>query len=112
METDYTVKVDYVNSQTGEHFQRIYPFSGYTNNMAFELKQVLYEVENVFFELENHKDRTEWSEESRTAFGKIRRKLLNSINNIQRLPETLHYKGLSCSSIPASEMIANLLDHK
>lgn len=112
MEMDYTVKVEYVNSQTGEHSQRVYPFAGYMNNMAFELKQVLYEVENTFFELENHKDRTEWSEESKTAFGKIRKKLLNSINSIQRLPETLCYKGISCNSMPASEMLAHLIDNK
>lgn len=112
METDYTVKVDYVNSHTGEHFQRIYPFSGYMSNMAFELKQVLYEIENVFFELENHKDRTEWSSESKTSFSKIRRKLLNGINSAQRLPETLCYKGVSCNSIPASEMLVNIIDHK
>lgn len=29
MESDYTVKVDYVNNQTGERFQRVYPFAGY-----------------------------------------------------------------------------------
>lgn len=112
METDYTVKVNYVNSQTGERSQRVYPFVGYMNNMAFELKQVLYEVENVFFQLENHRDRAEWSEESEVAFGKIRKKLLNSINSIQRLPDTLCYKGVSCNSIPASEMLAKIIDNK
>lgn len=112
MESDYTVKVDYVSNQTGERFQRVYPFAGYMNNMAFELKQVLYETENVFFELEDHKDRAEWSEDSKAAFGKIRRKLLNSINSVQRLPETLHCKGISINSVPASEMLAHMIDHQ
>ena len=111
METDFTVKVDHINKQTGEHYSRIYPFSAYCNNASFDLKQVLYEVENLFFKLENYKNREEWSDESQEAFSKVRKKLLNNINNIARLPETLHYKGSPCNSAPSGEMIAQIINN-
>lgn len=63
-------------------------------------------------QLEGFKDRSQWSAESETSFMKIRKKLLNSINGIGRLPESMHYKGQSCSTVPASEMIADIIDNQ
>ena len=109
---DYTVNTEFVNKQTGERYSRVYPFEGYCQNVSHELKQVLYQVENIFYRLENHKDRSEWSEESTEEFGEIRRKLLNNINNIARLPATLHHKGVPCTAIPANEMLANMINNR
>ena len=74
------------------------------------MKQVLFEVENLYQQIENHKARNDWSEESKESFSKIRRKLLNNINGIARLPGTLCHNGIPCNSIPASEMMARILD--
>ena len=111
MDSDYTVKVEYYNKQTGQKEQRVYPFTGYINNMAFELKQVFYEIENLFYKIEGYKERDNWSEESKNAFAKIRKKMLDNINNIARLHSTLCYKGIPCGSMPAGEMMAKLIDH-
>lgn len=69
-------------------------------------------MENICYQLENHKDRDEWTADTTEAFMKIRKKLLNHANGIARLPLTLHCKGVPINSVPASEFIANMIDNK
>jgi len=108
---DYTVVTEFVNKDTGEKLNRVYPFDAWCNNASFELKQVLYEVENVLSQFEG-KDREEWSAVTAEAFNKIRRKLLNNINGIARLPSALHCQNISISNVPVSEMLARIIDNK
>ena len=109
---DYTVKTEFVNKETGERFSQVFPFDAYCNNLSYQLKQVLYEVENAFYRSENYKDRDQWDEETKDAFVKIRKKLLNGINGIARLPNTLCYQGHSCNSLTGGEFIAKLINHE
>lgn len=111
METDYTVKYNYFNKETCMSITRVYPFTAYTNNISHDLKQLIGDIESVFCQMEGYKDRTFWSDESRKLFGEIRGRLLNNANNIQRLPETLCCKGVPINSMPASEMLAKIMDN-
>ena len=66
----------------------------------------------MFARLEDYKNPKEWSEESKSSFAKIRKKILNSMNGIARLPETLCRDGVPCNSVPVSKMIADMIDNK
>lgn len=112
LEQDYTVRTEFMNRDTGERYTRVYPLSSYCQNVSFELKQVLYEAESAFYRIENYKDRDQWSEESKDSFAKIRKKLLNHINGIARLPSELCYQGIPCNSVPASKILADMIDNK
>lgn len=107
---EYTVKVDYVDKQTGERFAKAYTLDSYVNNVSYDLKQVLFEVENIFSQIEDYKPKEYWSEESKDSFFRIRKKLLNHINGIARLPSTLCCDGIPINSVPASEMVADIIN--
>lgn len=112
LNSDYTVKTEFVNKNTGEHYSQEYPFDAYCNNISFQLKQVLYDVENAFYRAENYKDRDQWDDEQKELFGKIRKKLLDGVNGIARLPNSLNYKGRPCNSMTGGELIASLINRK
>lgn len=69
-------------------------------------------MENLFFQMEDYKEKADWSNESKEEFAKIRRGLLNCINGSQRLPETLCYKNTPINAIPAGELMAKLIDNR
>ena len=110
MDTDYTVKVELYNKNADERYTKVYPFGAYVNNIAYDLKQLLRDVENLCYQVEGYKERQDWSEESQETFGKMRKRLLNNINNIQRLPDTLCCKGVPINSMSSGEMMAKILN--
>lgn len=107
---DFTVKVAYKNKHTSELKEWTYDFRSYTEMMKRDLMRVIMEVEDVIYHLEDGKSKDEWDEDTMTRFQKIRHKLLDQANAIERLPQTLHYKNVSCSSVNLSEAIAEIIN--
>jgi hypothetical protein len=78
--------------------------------MKRELMRVIMEVEDTIYHLQGSRSKDEWDYETMEHFQKIRHKLLDQANAIERLPQTLHYKGVSCASVNLGEYLANIID--
>lgn len=107
---DFTVKVAYRSKDMTDTREWTYDFKQYTEMMKRELMRIIMEVEDTIYHLQGSRSKEEWDSETMEYFQKIRHKLLDQANSIERLPQTLHYKGVSCASINLSEMLANIID--
>lgn len=110
MNKDFTVLIDYLNKNMEQISQKKYSFQEYTNMLELEIKRMILDVEDAFYKLEDGKQKTEWKEDTTQSFNKIRHKLLDVANAVGRLPKTLHYKGVSCSEVKLSELIAEIVN--
>lgn len=107
---DFTVKVSYRNRDMSEPKEWTYDFKQYTEMMKRELMRIIMEVEDAIYHLQGSRSKDEWDTETMERFQKIRHKLLDQANAIERLPASLYYKGVNCSSISVSEMLANIIN--
>ncbi len=110
MNKDFTVQIDYMNRNMDHVDRKQYLFNEYTGMLELEIKRLILDVEDAFYKLEDDKQKDEWSAEAKQSFGRIRHKLLDIANAVGRLPKTLHYKGVSCSEIKLSDLIADIVD--
>lgn len=107
---DFTVKVMYRNKDAGDCREWTYDFRQYTEMMKRELMRIIMEVEDIIYHLQGSRSKDEWDSETMERFQKVRHKLLDQANAIERLPQTQHYKNTSCSSVSVSEVQARLID--
>lgn len=107
---DFTVKVSYRNKDSSDMREWTYDFKQYTEMMKRELMRIIMEVEDTIYHLQGSRSKDEWDSETMEHFQKIRHKLLDQANAIERLPQTLHYKGISCASISVSEFLADIIN--
>lgn len=108
--SDFTVKVSYRNRDTTDLREWSYDFKQYTEMMKREIMRVIMDVEDIIYHLQGSRAKEDWDTETIDRFQKVRHKLLDQANAIERLPTSLHYKGVSCASINVSEMLANIID--
>lgn len=111
MNNDFTVTIDYLNKELEQVNHKTYTFGGYAGMLELEIKRLILDVEDAFYKLQDGKQKNEWSEEATKSFTHIRHKLLDVANAVGRLPRTLHYKGISCSDVKLSEMIAEIVNN-
>ena len=103
---DLSVVTD-IRNRNGEFIeQRNDRFVTYTNMLSLEIKRIITDIEDVFYDCQGGKDKDHWDSEAQQKFSKLRHKLLDTANAIDRLPKNLRYKGLSCNSVPAADFIA------
>ena len=107
---DFTVKVAYRSKDMQELREWTYDFKQYTEMMKRELMRIIMEVEDTIYHLQGGQSKESWDTETMEHFQKIRHKLLDQANAIERLPQNLHYKGVSCASVSLSEILANFID--
>lgn len=110
MENDFTVKIDYRNKDLEKINERVYTFQQYVDMTKLELMRVIMDVEDIFYKKFGSKE--EWDDDASASFQKIRHKLLDQANAIERLPNTLRYKGVSCSARNLSEILAEIINNK
>ena len=107
---DFTVKVSYRNKDVSDMREWTYDFKQYTEMMKRELTRVIMEVEDVIYHLQGSRSKDDWDTETMDRFQKIRHKLLDQANAVERLPYSLHYKNVSCASINIGELLASTID--
>lgn len=108
---DFTVKVAYRNKETADMREWTYDFKQYTEMMKRELMRIIMEVEDTIYHLQGTRSKDEWDTETMERFQKIRHKLLDQANAIERLPNSLHYRGVSCANISSGELLANTINN-
>ena len=112
MDNDFTVLVEFMNRDLEKVGERVYTFREYADMIDLELKRIIMDVEDLFYDIEDGKPQEEWSEKNRSRFQKIRHKLLDQANAVKRLPTHLRYKGIQCDSMKLNHFIADFIkDH-
>lgn len=72
--------------------------------------RVIMDVEDVIYYLQDGKSKDDWDDGAMSRFQCIRHKLLDQANAIERLPQNLYYKDVTCMSVNLSEEIAKVLN--
>ena len=112
MDNDFTVLVEFKNRDLEKVGERAYTFNEYADMIDLELKRIIMDVEDMFYDIEDGKPQDEWSEKNHARFQKIRHKLLDQANAVKRLPSHLRYRGVPCNSIKLNQFIADFInDH-
>lgn len=106
---NFSVKIAYKNRDLEQVSEWVYDFEQYADMMKRELTRIIMDVEDVIYHLDG-RSKDEWDAETTERFQRIRHKLLDQANAIERLPQNLYYKGVNCMSINASEMLAEMID--
>lgn len=109
MEKDYTVRTffTYPDGQKKVEEFRLMEYVWYQSK---KIKQLLYEMENIIGRLESTSDKEKWDADTKRDFAKMRSHVFDAANAFLRLPSNLHYKGVPCCGIDASEAIAAMVD--
>lgn len=108
MINDYTVHIRYKNKFLEDIGDNVYTLPVYTNMLSLELKKCLNDIEDSFKQLIG--DDSVDLKKNR-AFMNIRGQILDAANGINRLPETMCYKGVPIKAINASDFISNVIDN-
>lgn len=69
-----------------------YTLECYTSSMKYELMRIITDVEDAFYIAQDNKQKEDWDENVLKAFVRIRHKLLDEANAIERLPKDLQRK--------------------
>ncbi len=110
MVQDYTVKITYRNETLKPVSQRVLPLNDYCREQRQTLMHVIADVETVFYSLLGNESKEDWPPEAVEAFQKIRHRILDAANNIERLPNNLHYKNTPISFMSGADYVASAID--
>lgn len=110
MVEDYKVKITYRNRSLENVSQRVIPLTDYCKEQKQMLMRIIADVENAFYALQNYKSKSEWPEEAINAFQKIRHKILDSANNVERMPQNIFYKDTNITAVDGSRYLADIIN--
>lgn len=68
---------------------KTYSLEDYTSMLKYSLLTVIADVENSFYFFQQNKQKKDWDPDAMASFLKIRHKLLDSANAIERIPAGL-----------------------
>lgn len=92
MQEDLRVKVTYRNEKMEPVITKEYTLDCYTSSMKYELMRIITDVEDALYIAQDNKQKEDWDENVLKAFVRIRHKLLDEANAIERLPQGLQRK--------------------
>ena len=103
--SDWIVKIEYKNQDLETVVEKEYDFMSYTSMLYMELMGIIKEIEDVFYDINNGKQKENWTPESMERFQKIRHKLLDEANSIRRLPQNLTHAGAHANQVTLGEYL-------
>ena len=107
-----TVKVAYRNKDTGNTDEWTYDFQQYAEMKKREIMRIIMEVEDVIYHMQGGNSKDDWDSQTMERFQRIRHKLLDQANAIERLPRNLYYKNVNCMNKSISEILASIIDQQ
>lgn len=112
MEDKFSVVINYKNKNMEDIGQHVFTLDEYTKMISNGLKYVITDVENSFYDMQNEESKDNWSQTVKMNFNKIRHKLLDYSNYIERLPQSIKY-GASCgNTVSASGFVADIINER
>ena len=100
------VKVTYRNHALEDVCTKTYSFCEYTEMLHTDLLRLVTDIEDLCYIMNDGKPKEEWTEESFTAFNKIKHKLLDKAGDVGRMPNNL----VERISIPLNEVLKNIIE--
>lgn len=89
---DLTVEVVYMNKNLEKVNVKTYSLKDYVKSLKLELMRIIMDIEDLIYGVTGE-SKDNWSAEVVDEFNKIRHKILDQANAIERLPSNLLYKG-------------------
>jgi len=83
------VRVTYRDDRLRPTHTRVYSLAQYTDMLRADLTRLVTDVEDLCYTVNNNRSKEEWTEETFTAFNKIKHKLLDKAGDVERIPENL-----------------------
>jgi hypothetical protein len=102
---DYTVSFTAKDADTGELVNHHVRLETYCREVKTVLMTILNDIEQAYVSFESTPNRNLWSKKDYEDFMKIRRNLLNSANNVERLPGNLYFRGKPAQGMPIADLI-------
>ena len=90
--------------------ERSYPLLSYCLDQKRNLTHIINDVEDAFCSMQNGRAKEDWDASATVAFQRIRHNLLNSANNIERLPRSMRYRNVPVDSIPSADYVAGVIN--
>ena len=109
--SDFTVKIAYKNKNLEDISTRTYDFQQYVEMIKLELMRIIMDLEDVFYYLQDSKAKEDWDEETTNKFQKIRHKLLDQANSIERLPRNLYFQDVPCINMSIGKLVADIINN-
>lgn len=101
----FVVKIEYKNQNLETVIEKEYDLLTYTSMLYMELMGIVKEVEDVFYEINQGKQKQDWTPESMERFKRIRHKMLDQANAIRRLPQNLSHNGVKANQVTMGEYL-------
>ena len=108
--SDWTVKIEFKNENLETVVEKEYDFVQYTDMLQLELKRIIMDIEDAFYEFSGCAQKEDWDDDLKQRFKKIRHKLLDQANAIKRLPQNLTHNGQSPMEMSAGEFFAKYIE--
>ena len=70
-------------------YTKTYTLREYTDMIRVDLMRLISDVEDLCYEVNGNRAKEDWSDETYSAFSKIKHKLLDKAGDISRLPDNL-----------------------
>lgn len=109
---DFTVRVSYMNKNMEKVNEQEYDFKQYLEMVKLELMRIIMDVQDSFISMNDGKPKEEWDASILKQFQKIRHKLLDQANAIERIPNNLYLTDMKCEPMKVSELLANIFNNK
>ena len=103
--SDWKVTIEYKNQDLETVVEKEYDFISYTSMLYMNLMGILKEIEDAFYDMNQGKQKQDWTPESMEKFKKIRNKLLDESNSIRRLPQNLSHDGMKANQVTMGEYL-------
>lgn len=86
---DLKVKVVYRDRNLNPTSEKTYLLHDYTDMLKMNILRIIADIEDLVYITNGNKPKDEWSDDTWTAFQRIRHKLLDKAGSIGRLPDDL-----------------------
>lgn len=103
--SEWKVTIEYKNQDLETVVEKEYDFMAYTTMLYVELMGVIKEIEDAFYDMNQGKQKQDWSPQSMERFKKIRHKMLDQANAIRRLPQNLTHNGARANQVTMGEYL-------
>lgn len=100
------VRVVYRNKNMEPVYSKTYSIAEYTEMLRTDLLRLVTDIEDLCYAANKNKPKEEWSDETFSAFNKIKHKLLDKAGDIGRIPENM----IEIKTESLNQFVANILN--
>jgi len=100
------VRVVYRDKERRPTYTKMYTLAEYTEMLRTDLMRVITDVEDLCYTVNGNKTKEDWTDETFSAFSRIKHKLLDKAGDVGRIPENL----CEITKEPLSNFVARMIN--